>query len=235
VKDSLRSWLVTPTTDEKAVHEAARAGADVAVADLVEFVREEDGELARMRLSPTVAELRPGSRKLFVQMDVSSFERDLPLAVATEADGVVLLDIATPEQVEAVDQLVVDLRGSRPGFELVLAIETARANWAAHELSLASPLVSYLTLGRADLKMDLRPDLTDEFHLMPFLMQRLILIARATGRRALGAWWRPPDRGLLADAERTHDAAVRGQAIGFSGALCIEPVQVDGINRAFAQ
>ena len=90
-----------------------------------------------------------------------------------------------------------------------------------------------MTLGRADLVMDLRPEPSGEFHLMPYLIQRLIIIARALGVTPIGAWWRSPDRGLLATPENTQNAARRGRAIGFKGAMCLRTNQIDALNRAY--
>jgi citrate lyase beta subunit len=81
--------------------------------------------------------------------------------------------------------------------------------------------------------MDLRPEPDGEIHLMPCLMQRLIVIAGALGKAPLGAWWRAPDRGLLATPENTYRAARRGRALGFQGALCLSPDQVQPLQRAF--
>jgi citrate lyase subunit beta / citryl-CoA lyase len=90
-----------------------------------------------------------------------------------------------------------------------------------------------LTPGRADLVMDLRPEPSGELHLMPYLMQRLITVANAAGVVPLGAWWRAPARGLLANPDDTYAAAVRGRRIGFKGALCLQPNQVEPLNRGF--
>jgi citrate lyase beta subunit len=90
-----------------------------------------------------------------------------------------------------------------------------------------------VTLGRAELVMDLRPEPSGEIHLMPYLMQRLIIIAGAAGVAPIGAWWRAPDRGLLATPEHTLQAAQRGRAIGFKGAMCLRANQVDPLNRAY--
>jgi citrate lyase subunit beta/citryl-CoA lyase len=64
-------------------------------------------------------------------------------------------------------------------------------------------------------------------------MQRLITVAHATGVMPIGAWWRAPDRGLLATPDNTYRAAQRGRAIGFKGSLCILDNQVEPLNRGF--
>jgi citrate lyase beta subunit len=64
-------------------------------------------------------------------------------------------------------------------------------------------------------------------------MQRLITIATATGLVPIGAWWRAPARGLLANPDDTYHAAVRGRRIGFQGAICLRPDQVEALQRGF--
>ncbi|HYK14273.1 MAG TPA: aldolase/citrate lyase family protein, partial [Burkholderiales bacterium] len=126
-------------------------------------------------------------------------------------------------------------RGIAAGtVQIVPALETARGNHAAYEIARASPRICALTLGRADLIMDLRAEPSNEIHLMPYLMQRLIVIAGAAGVTPLGAWWRAPDRGLYATADSTYAAGQRGRAIGFKGALCLADQQVEPLNRAYA-
>ena len=49
----------------------------------------------------------------------------------------------------------------------------------------------------------------------------------------MGAWWREPDRGLLATPENTYTAGFRGRAIGFKGSMCITEEQVGPLNQAF--
>jgi citrate lyase subunit beta/citryl-CoA lyase len=81
--------------------------------------------------------------------------------------------------------------------------------------------------------MDLRPEPSGEIHLLPYLMQRLITVAGAAGVMPIGAWWRAPDRGLLATPDNTYQAARRGRAIGFQGSLCVLDNQVAALNRGF--
>ena len=113
------------------------------------------------------------------------------------------------------------------------SLETARGNQDAFQIASASPRISGLTLGRAELVMDLRPEPSGEIHLMQYLMQRLITVAGAAGVPPYGAWWRAPDRGLLATPENPGEAAVRGRAIGFKGSLCVLENQVEPMNRGF--
>ncbi|HEX6512298.1 MAG TPA: aldolase/citrate lyase family protein, partial [Chloroflexota bacterium] len=118
-------------------------------------------------------------------------------------------------------------------LELHLSLENAKGNWAAEELIGCSPRVKSVSLGRADLVMDLRAEPNGDLHLLPFLMQRLIVLAKATGVAPIGAWWKGSTRGLRATAEQTLEAARLGRAAGFRGALCVTPEQVPALNQGF--
>jgi citrate lyase subunit beta/citryl-CoA lyase len=125
-------------------------------------------------------------------------------------------------------------RGLQPGtLQIVGVLDTAKGNYAALDIARASRRLWGLTLGRADLVMDLRPEPSGELHLLLYLMQRLIMVSNAAGVVPLGAWWRAPARGLLANPDDTHAAAMRGRRIGFKGALCLRANQVEPLNRGF--
>jgi len=90
-----------------------------------------------------------------------------------------------------------------------------------------------MSLGRADLVMDLRQEPSGDLHLMPYLMQRLIMIANATGVQPIGAWWRATSRGLVASYDDTLAAAIMGRQAGFKGGLCMRAHQVAALNKGF--
>ena len=81
--------------------------------------------------------------------------------------------------------------------------------------------------------MDLREEPSGDLHMLPYLMQRLIVIANATGVEPVGAWWRATSRGLVAGYDDTIEAAVTGRRAGFRGALCMRPEQAAAFNLGF--
>jgi citrate lyase subunit beta/citryl-CoA lyase len=174
---------------------------------------------------------------VFVQVDQALLYADLSAAVWPGLCGILLPRLETPQEVaEAADLLthLEDKRGIRPGtLQVVAGLDTAQGNYHAIDIARASHRLVALTLGRADLVMDLRPEPSGELHLMPYLMQRLITVANAAGVVPLGAWWRAPARGLLASPDDTYTAAVRGRHMGFKGALCLRESQVDPLNQGF--
>jgi len=232
-----RSWLLVPVSKPDLIARAAKSGADVVVLDLAEFVVEADRESARESFAAALQSVREGGAEVFAQVDPTALHDDLTACVYPGLAGIVMTRAESAAQVAEADTLMSRLeseRGIAPGtLQIVAALETARGNHAAYDIARASPRICALTLGRADLIMDLHPEPSQEIHLMPYLMQRLIIVAGAAGVTPLGAWWRAPDRGLYATADNTYAAGHRGRAIGFKGALCLVEPQVEPINRAY--
>jgi citrate lyase subunit beta / citryl-CoA lyase len=232
-----RSWLLVPMSKEERITQAPQAGADVVVLDLVELVAEKDKPVARERVHTALDTVQAGGAEIFAQVDPALLYADLHACVWPGLSGVIICRTEGPQHIAEADALLSQLEaehGLLPNtLEIVAALETARGNHEAYGISTASRRVRGLTLGRADLVMDLRPEPSGEIHLMPYLMQRLITVACATGVTPLGAWWRGPDRGLLATPDNTYQAARRGRAIGFKGAMCLQDNQVASLNRGF--
>ena len=232
-----RSWLLVPVSKPDLVASAAKSGADVIVLDLAEFVVEADRESARAAFAAALKSTGDGGAEIFAQVDPTALYDDLGACVHPGLAGIVVTRAESIGEIAEADALLDRLeseRGIAVGtVKIVPALETARGNHAAYEICRASPRVTAVTLGRADLIMDLRAEPSAEIHLMPYLMQRLIIVAGAAGITPLGAWWRAPDRGLYATAENTYAAGHRGRAIGFKGSLCLVDRQVEPLNRAY--
>lgn len=233
-----RSWIVVPAHDRQQVHEAAKSQADCVVLDLAEFPSGPWKAIARANFRIALEAARGDRKEVYAQVSSMSLPDDVAACAWHGLDGVVVSRVESAEGVVQADRLLSLLEQERGitarSLKIVAAIETAGGNLAAFEIARASPRLLGMTLGRADLIMDLRPEPTGEIHLMPYLMQRLVLIAGATNLVPIGAWWRSPDRGLAATPENTLSAALRGRAIGFQAAMCLSVSQVLPINSAYA-
>jgi citrate lyase subunit beta/citryl-CoA lyase len=232
-----RSWLLVPVSKPDLVASAAKSGADVIVLDLAELVVEADRESARAAFAAALKSAGAGGAEIFAQVDPTALHDDLAACVHPGLAGIVVTRAESIGEIAEADTLLARIEGERGmpagAVQIVPALETARGNHAAYEICRASPRVTAVTLGRADLIMDLRAEPSAEIHLMPYLMQRLIIVAGAVGITPIGAWWRTPDRGLYATAENTYAAGHRGRAIGFKGSLCLADRQVEPLNRAY--
>ena len=249
-----RSWLIIPAHDDDRIREAASAGADVAVLDLQDTVHETRKREARAKVRDAIGALRDAGSEVFVRSDVELLYADLDASVWRGLSGVILPGVERADTVREADAILTefetkrgvvrppppgevreadDPRGPEQALEIHLALDTARANWDAEEMITASPRVKSVSLGRADLTMDLRPEPSGELHLMPYLMQRLIIIAAAVGAEPVGAWWRATSRGMSASPQDTLQAAVTGRLAGFRGAMCMRADQVAALNEGY--
>ncbi len=249
-----RSWLIVPAHNDEALSAAAESGADVVVLDLQDTVHESRKHDARANVRGAIETMREAGSEVFVRSDVELMYADLDASVWRGLSGVVLPGVTRVEQVREADEILTqfeaergvvkpppvgevreadDPRGPEQALEIHLSLDTGPGNWHAEELIRASDRVRSVSLGRADLVMDLREEPTGDLHLLPNLMQRLIIIANATGVEPVGAWWRATSRGLVASYDDTLQAAVTGRLAGFRGALCMRVSQVDALNKGF--
>jgi citrate lyase beta subunit len=249
-----RSWLIVPAHDDARLAEAAQAGADVVVLDLQDMVHDTRKHEARARLRDAIPHMCAQGAEVFVRADIELLYADLHAAVWRGLSGVMLPGVTSVSQVQEADSLLGRLQAERgvvkpppvgdileaddpvspqQALEIHLCLDTGRGNWDAVELIQASSRVKSISLGRADLVMDLREEPTGDLHLMPYLMQRLIIIANATGVQPIGAWWRATSRGLFASYADTLAAAITGRQAGFKGGLCMRAHQVAALNQGF--
>ena len=249
-----RSWLIVPAHDDARLAEAAACGADVVALDLQDTVHETRKREARAKMRNAIGAMRSAGSEAFVRSDVELMYADLEASVWRGLSGVILPGVESAETVRDADAILTefetkrgvvrpppvgevreadDPRGPEQALEIHLALDTARANWDAEDLIRASPRVKSVSLGRADLVMDLRPEPSGDLHLMPYLMQRLIIIAAAVGVEPVGAWWRATSRGMSASPRDTLQAATTGRLAGFRGAMCMRAEQVAALNEGY--
>jgi citrate lyase subunit beta/citryl-CoA lyase len=249
-----RSWLIVPAHDHDRLAEAAQSGADVIVLDLQDMVHDSKKHEARANVREAIPHLCDQGAEVFIRTDIELLYADLHASVWKGLSGVMLPGVTTAEQVREADDLLAQLQSERgvvkpppvgdvleaddpvspqQAIELHLCLDTGRGNWDAVALIQASSRVKSISLGRADLVMDLREEPTGDLHLMPYLMQRLIIVANATGVQPIGAWWRGTSRGLVASADDTLMAARTGRQAGFKGGMGMRAYQVAALNQGF--
>jgi len=231
-----RSWMVVSALDESSIAEARTWGADVVVLDLEESVHASKKELARAQIREAIGEVARGGAEVFVRPDAELLYADLDAALVGGLTGILLPMVSSADQVRETDQTIAEFEQKRglPGvIELHLALETAAGNLRAPEIIAASARVRSISLGRADLAMDLRAEPSGELHMLPYLLQRLVIVARAAGVEPIGAWWRGDSRGMEANPEATLQAARRARHHGFRGGIGVKPFQVAPLNAGF--
>ena len=249
-----RSWLIVPAHDAEKLDQASKSGADVVALDIEDSVHDSRKHDARDNIRNAIGLMRSSGSEVFVRCDPELLYADMAASVWRGLSGVVLPGLTREEQVREADDILSrfesergvvrpppvgevreadDPRGPEQALEIHLSLDTGPANWDAEELIRASSRVNSVSLGRADLKMDLREEPSGDLHLLPYLMQRLIVIANALQVEPVGAWWKATSRGLSAGYDDTLQAAITGRLAGFRGALCMTAEQVGALNAGF--
>ena len=250
-----RSWLIVPAHNTRALSEAAKSMADVIVLDLHDTVHESRKHEARANVRDAIDTMRDAGSEVFVRSDVELMYADFDASVWRGLSGVVLPGVTSVDQVREADVLLSsfeaergvvkpppvgqvreadDPRGSEQALEIHLSLDTGPGNWHAEDLIRASDRVKSISLGSCRSRHGpCERSHPATLHLLPYLMQRLVVVANATGVEPVGAWWRATSRGLVASYDDTLEAATTGRAAGFRGALCMRLHQVEALNRGF--
>jgi citrate lyase subunit beta/citryl-CoA lyase len=230
------------------------AGADVIVLDLEDLVHDQRKYAARANIREGIDRARRGGAEVFVRCDLELLYADLEASVWRGLQGIVLPKVTSVAQVREAEQLLARFEAERGvmqagllheidefdaprsvenSLEIHLSLENAEGNQIAQELIQSSPRVRSVSLGRADLVMDLRGEPNGHLHMMPFLVQRLVIVANACGVTPIGAWWQATSRGMRDTPENTLRAARLGWLAGCKGGLCVDVEQVAALNAGF--
>jgi citrate lyase subunit beta/citryl-CoA lyase len=249
-----RSWLLLPGHRADLVEQSHTFDADVVVFDLEDLVHDGRKHAARQAIRAGIERARQGGAEVFVRCDLELLYADLEASVWRGLQGIILPKVSSVGQICEAEDILAHFEAERGvmqagllhevnefdeprnidnSLEIHLSLENAEGNDAAVELLESNRRIRSVSLGRADLVMDLRGEPSGELHLMPFLMQRLIIVANVAGVSPIGAWWQANSRGLRASAEDTERSARLGWLAGFKGALCVAPEQVAALNRGF--
>ena len=174
-----RSWLIVPAHDEERLELAANSGADVVVLDLEDTVHDSRKHEARENIRDAIGVMRDAGSEVFVRCDPELLYADIAASVWRGLSGIVLPGLTDSEQVREADSILSqfesergvvrpppvgevreadDPRGPEQALEIHLSLDTGPANWHAEELIRASDRIQSISLGRADLKMDLREE-----------------------------------------------------------------------------
>ena len=174
-----RSWLIVPAHDADKISKAAESGADVVALDLEDTVHDSRKHLARENVRDAIGVMRGAGSEVFVRCDPELIYADLSASVWRGLSGVILPGLTDADQVKEADTMLSqfesergvvkpppvgdtreadDPRGPEQALEIHISLDTGEANWHAERLVRASERTRSISLGRADLKMDLREE-----------------------------------------------------------------------------
>ena len=245
-----RSLLAVPASNRRMVEKALASGADAVFLDLEDAVAPESKSGARGDVVLALRELDWGGRPTLFRanaLDTRWFYRDVVEVVegAGEAlDAVLVPKVNRPEDLHAVAVLLDGIELEK-GLELgkiglEAQIETAEGLTNVDAIARSTGRLRALHFGPGDFAASLGMPQTsigtrDEWdeaypgHRFGYVMQRIVVAARAAGLRALD--------GPVADhrdEEGLREACRVARALGFDGKWCIHPAQVPVVNEVFS-
>lgn len=245
-----RSLLAVPASNRKMVEKGLASNADGVFLDLEDAVAPESKPDARQDVIRALKELAWGGKPAIYRanaLDTPYFYRDLievVEAAGEHLDAILIPKAQRPEDLHAVHTLLEGLElavGLEPGdIKIEAQIESSEGLTNIDAIARATQRLTALHFGPGDFAASLRMpqasigtmDEWDEAypgHRFHYVMQRIVVAARAAGLRAVD--------GPVADyrdEEGLHKSCLLARSLGFDGKWCIHPAQIGVVNEVFS-
>ena len=231
-----RSILIVPANVENFIKKAHTRNADAVMIDLEDSIPENEKTAARVPARAAIDLVGRGGADVLVRVN-KPFElliADLDAVVVPGLDTVMMPKVESAREVAILDALITEreiARGlPRGGITLHLALESSNAVLRATEILEASERVVNVAYGAEDVIQELGVETTPEGDERFLGNALVILAANAAGVQPLG---RPGNPFNFDDVDGQEASARKGFALGFKGASCIHPLQVEPLNRGY--
>lgn len=229
-----RSMLFIPAHNEKFVAKAHTRGADAYILDLEDSVPSSAKEVARHMIAADAAQVSRAGAAVIVRVNqpLPETERDLHAAIGTGVNAIVLPKVSDPDYVRAATKtidLIEAQRGMRAGHTLLIAqIEDVAALPRLDEIAASSPRLMGMILGSEDFSASAGMEPIPAALFAP--NQQVLFACRRAGILPFGF---PASIADYADADAFRTTIKLARQLGFIGAFCVHPTQVDILNEEF--
>ena len=230
----LRSLLFVPATNDKLVQNAVRKGADAIQIDLEDAIAMSEKAVARSAATEAIAWLNGRCPYVVVRINgpLRLAVRDLEAVVMPGLQAITVPKVPDGSYLRLVDETISELESERGlpigAIGLIAMIETAEGLANVTEIAMATSRLVAITVGPEDLAASLGGQPTPDAMYLPN-MQTLIA-ARQADIIPLGF---PGSISLYQDKKTYQQWIERAASLGFEGAFCIHPNQVDICNEYF--
>ena len=232
-----RSMLILPVNVPKFVEKSHTRGADAITLDLEDAVPPAEKEKARALVRDSIRLAGLGGSDVLVRVnnDEEQIYKDLEATVHDGLSAVFLPKTELPEQVLKLEGLIEKLERNRGlkshSIKIAIHIESPLGIINLKEIAGAGARLESVSMGVDDycLQMGIRP--SDSAEELVFPMMNIATVARAFNLVPLGIL------GSVAnykDLEKFRTAAEKSKKMGFAGAYCIHPDQVNILNEVFS-
>ncbi|MBT3991459.1 MAG: CoA ester lyase [Rhodospirillaceae bacterium] len=225
----IRSLLFVPASKEETAIRAPSRGADVIILDLEDGVPAEQKERARTNLPTLIENLEHQGAEVWLRPNALDQDGRADIdAVQTHQNPTLLLPkVTSADEVEAYAEAWFHLKATRENLSMVPTIEDAGGMFVAASIA-GQPNVVGLAFGSEDFATS--AGVSAEIDALAVPAQLVSLAAAANACPAYGI---PDSISNYHDLERFSRAAEKARTIGYSGALCIHPAQVNIANDTF--
>jgi citrate lyase subunit beta/citryl-CoA lyase len=234
-----RSWMFVPGHRQKMIDKALGLNADAIMLDIEDGVAPNEKDTARQLIAEALGhEKAPRSPARFVRINAIGHARmdaDLAAVVRPGLEGLVCPKVETAEEVRKVDAILNErepqLKMTRGGVKLLIAIESPRGLLNAPAIAACSPRVCGLMFGAEDFGRELGLPTSREGEARDMLYARSAMVVAAASAhvQAVDGVWVD-----LKDLEGLVGFARQSRQLGFSGMSSIHPSQIDPINSHFS-
>jgi citrate lyase subunit beta/citryl-CoA lyase len=232
-----RSALFVPVNVPKFVEKAHARGADAVILDLEDSIPPAEKATARRLVRDAMRECGRGGADVLVRINkpYALAVEDLDACVWPGLAAVHVPKVESAREVAALDALVAEREGARGlpagSIQLSLVVETALGLHNAVAIALASPRAVAIGLGSEDFTLDIEVEPSPSGQELFHGKAQMIVVARLAGIQPLGTMASIAD---YRDLEAVTAAIRHARQMGFMGAACIHPAQVEPLNRHFA-
>ena len=229
----MRSKLFVPGSRPELFAKALASNADAVSFDLEDAVDPSAKDRARLQLSDFLRTLGPTDKTIVVRVNdqtSSHYESDLIALFGTAMQVINLPKVESAEQIESLARRLDELEaqhGVSTPISILATIESPKGLRNAAAIAAASPRVTGLQLGLADLLEPLGIDRKDAWTLHQIRLNLRLAAGEAGVATYDSAFARVNDpEGFAAEAKSA-------KGLGYVGKSCIHPSQVDLANQAF--
>lgn len=233
--NTARSYLFVPANRPDFIAKVHLKGADTVILDLEDSVPQNQKQSARKQLDTSILALTAQQQTVAVRInaDLENLCADLAAIDLSRVKCLLLPMTEDASVITFIEKHLTQLEQRQGCIEgstsLVVMIESCRAVLNMREIAHATPRIVALALGSEDLSNELgvRPS---QDSLMG-VCQQMVLAAKEVGISVLGY---PGSIGEFSDIEKLNHMLSTARNMGFNGALCIHPAQVEVVNKIFS-
>jgi len=223
-----RSILFVPADKPERIEKAATLSTDVVVIELEDGVSPENKDFARKEAGRMIEQVDFGNKEVALRVNRISTLHGLEdmnamAKWAKKPDLVLLPKVESAGEVRIYDDLISQMEAE---LEFMVMIESSRGILNAAKIVPASPRVSCLALGVADLSVELGSRMS--WDAMFIHRASMVLACGLTGIMPIDSPYLSirDETGLLKECKKVRE-------MGYTGKLCIHPSQLAPVNGAF--